>query len=266
MLLEGVDVRRGYGKVSLGEGRAAEVSTVAVRVWHVAECEHRPLSPESHGQLHEADTYVVHWRYTVTSLVSRRGADQCGAQALGKERSCYFFWQGRASSTGGRAAAALVTVELGKESEAQVLVSQGKEPPCFLQLFRGAMVVHAGHREALRSPGLRPSPCGGEGAGGCAGGEVGERGLGCGAVPSGGSPTFSLSLCVSPRPLAAVPGAGGVGRGGGAAGGGVCVCQSAVTGIAGAGQRGAWPPCPVARQQSPAQRQGRGSHRLPMAD
>eukprot|EP00062_Callorhinchus_milii_P021264 gi/632977831/ref/XP_007905566.1/ PREDICTED: supervillin-like [Callorhinchus milii] len=60
MLLEGVDVRRGYGKVSLGEGRAAEVSTVAVRVWHVAECEHRPLSPESHGQLHEADTYVVH--------------------------------------------------------------------------------------------------------------------------------------------------------------------------------------------------------------
>ena len=34
----------------------------------------------------------------------------------------------------------------------QVRVVQGKEPPCFLNLFRGRMIVHSGKREG--------SPCG----------------------------------------------------------------------------------------------------------
>lgn len=29
----------------------------------------------------------------------------------------------------------------------QVLVSEGKEPPCFLQLFQGGLIVHKGSRE-----------------------------------------------------------------------------------------------------------------------
>lgn len=29
----------------------------------------------------------------------------------------------------------------------QVQVQQGKEPPCFLQCFKGGMVVHSGKRE-----------------------------------------------------------------------------------------------------------------------
>lgn len=29
----------------------------------------------------------------------------------------------------------------------QVLVSEGKEPPCFLQLFQGGLIVHKGSRD-----------------------------------------------------------------------------------------------------------------------
>lgn len=29
----------------------------------------------------------------------------------------------------------------------QVLVTEGKEPPCFLQLFQGGLIIHKGSRE-----------------------------------------------------------------------------------------------------------------------
>lgn len=32
-------------------------------------------------------------------------------------------------------------------SVSQVQVQQGKEPPCFLQCFKGGMIIHAGKRE-----------------------------------------------------------------------------------------------------------------------
>ena len=44
-----------------------------------------------------------------------------------------------------------MTVELDEERGPQVRVTQGKEPPAFLQLFNGNMVVHRGKREDERS-------------------------------------------------------------------------------------------------------------------
>lgn len=35
----------------------------------------------------------------------------------------------------------------------KVVVLQGKEPPCFLQLFRGALVIHKGKRDERSSAG-----------------------------------------------------------------------------------------------------------------
>lgn len=65
----------------------------------------------------------------------------------GRERTACFFWQGRHSSVSGRGTSALMTVELGNHRGAQVLVTQGKEPPCFLQLFQGGLIIHQGSRE-----------------------------------------------------------------------------------------------------------------------
>lgn len=35
----------------------------------------------------------------------------------------------------------------------KVVVPQGKEPPCFLQLFQGGLVIHKGKREDVTNAG-----------------------------------------------------------------------------------------------------------------
>ncbi|KAK6329155.1 hypothetical protein J4Q44_G00011330 [Coregonus suidteri] len=147
-LLEGVDVQRGYGLVQTEDGRQAELATVEVDAWHIREFEEEELVAASLGQLHEGDTYVIRWKYSVTTVVGKRQKPgELSSGGPGRERSACFFWQGRHSSVSGKGTSALMTVELGNHRGAQVLVTQGKEPPCFLQLFQGGLVIHKGSRE-----------------------------------------------------------------------------------------------------------------------
>ncbi|XP_064820714.1 supervillin-like [Oncorhynchus masou masou] len=132
-VLGGVDVQRGHGIVPLEDGRQVELSTVAVDTWHIQEFEDSEAQLESPGQLHEGDTYRVRWTYTLSP------ADQSGQP--GRECSAVFIWQGRHSSINGRGASALRSHE-----GTQVMVPQGQEPPCFLQLFQGGLVIHKGCR------------------------------------------------------------------------------------------------------------------------
>ncbi|KAG9267726.1 supervillin-like isoform X1 [Astyanax mexicanus] len=148
MNLGGVDVQRGYGLVRSEDGRQAELATVAVDAWHIREFDDFEIPRESVGQLHEGDTYVIRWKYSITSVVGKRQKPgEVSASGPGRERIACFFWQGRHSSVSGRGTSALMTVELGNHEGAQVLVTQGKEPPCFLQLFQGGLVIHSGCRE-----------------------------------------------------------------------------------------------------------------------
>ncbi|KAJ7984425.1 hypothetical protein DPEC_G00354710 [Dallia pectoralis] len=150
-LLEGVDVKRGHGLVRTEDGRQAELATVAVDAWHIREFEEEELPPGSLGQLHEGDTYVIRWKYSVTTVVGKRQKPgELSSGGPGRERSACFFWQGRHSSVSGKGTSALMTVELGSHRGAQVLVAQGKESPCFLQLFQGGLVIHKGSREDAR--------------------------------------------------------------------------------------------------------------------
>ncbi|XP_036796799.1 supervillin isoform X4 [Oncorhynchus mykiss] len=132
-VLGGVDVQRGHGIVPLEDGRQVELSTVTVDTWHIQEFEDSEVQLESPGQLHEGDTYLVCWTYTLSP------ADQSGQP--GRDCSAVFIWQGRHSSINGRGASALRSHE-----GTQVMVPQGQEPPCFLQLFQGGLVIHKGCR------------------------------------------------------------------------------------------------------------------------
>ncbi|KAF4085204.1 hypothetical protein AMELA_G00114930 [Ameiurus melas] len=148
MVLEGVDVQRGYGLVSSEDGRQAQLATVAVDAWHIREFDDFEIPSESVGQLHEGDTYVIRWKYSITSVVGKRQKPgELSAAGPGRVRIACFFWQGRHSSVSGRGTSALMTVELGNQRGAQVLVTQGKEPPCFLQLFNGGLIIYRGSRE-----------------------------------------------------------------------------------------------------------------------
>ncbi|KAJ8364476.1 hypothetical protein SKAU_G00133070 [Synaphobranchus kaupii] len=147
-LLEGVDVHRGHGLVRSEDGRQAQLATVAVDVWHIREFDDYEIPKESFGQMHEGDTYVIRWKYSVTIVVGKRQRPgELSSGSAGRERCACFFWQGRHSSVSGKGTSALMTVELGNHRGAQVLVAQGKEPPCFLQLFQGGLVIHKGSRE-----------------------------------------------------------------------------------------------------------------------
>lgn len=67
-ILEGVNVQRGHGVVRADDGRQAELATVAVDAWHIKEHGEEELPKESLGQLHEADAYIIRWKYSITTL------------------------------------------------------------------------------------------------------------------------------------------------------------------------------------------------------
>ncbi|XP_041848842.1 supervillin-like isoform X2 [Melanotaenia boesemani] len=147
-ILDGVNVGRGYGQVDTEDHmRVQEICTASVDVWHILEFDYSRLPRQSIGQFHEGDAYVVKWKYMVSTSVGRRQNPEARSCGLGKEKCCYFFWQGRHSTVSEKGTSALMTVELDEERGAQIQVQQGKEPPCFLQCFNGGMIVHSGKRE-----------------------------------------------------------------------------------------------------------------------
>ncbi|KAM6989198.1 supervillin isoform 11-T11 [Tautogolabrus adspersus] len=147
-ILDGVSVGRGHGPVETEDHmRLQEINTASVDVWHILEFDYSRLPRQSIGQFHEGDAYVVKWKYMVSTSVGRRHNPEARSTGPGKEKCCYFFWQGRHSTVSEKGTSALMTVELDEERGAQVQVQQGKEPPCFLQCFNGGMIIHAGKRE-----------------------------------------------------------------------------------------------------------------------
>ncbi|KAM9775320.1 supervillin a isoform X1 [Syngnathus typhle] len=147
-VVDGLNVGRGYGLVEVDDWRCYEISTIGVEVWHILEFDYSRLPRQSIGQFHEGDTYVVKWKFMVSTAVwKRQNPEQVKTTGPGKEKCCYFFWQGRNSTVSEKGTSALMTVELDEERGAQIQVQQGKEPPCFLQCFTGRMIVHAGKRE-----------------------------------------------------------------------------------------------------------------------
>ncbi|XP_069067370.1 supervillin isoform X4 [Pleurodeles waltl] len=145
-VLDGLNVGRGYGFVEGDDRRQLEIITESVDVWHILEFDYSRLPKQSIGQFHEGDTYVVKWKYMVSTTVGHRQKTDA-VRVAGKEKCAYFFWQGRHSTVSEKGTSALMTVELDEERGAQVQVLQGKEPPCFLQCFKGGMIVHTGRRE-----------------------------------------------------------------------------------------------------------------------
>ncbi|GAA6217930.1 supervillin-like [Lates japonicus] len=142
-VLGGVDVQRGHGVITLEEGHQMKLNTVAVDTWHVQEFDDSEIPVESMGQLHEGDSYVIRWTYSISTVDKINTSDE-GRQ---KENTAFFLWRGRHSSVSGRDTAAFLSIGMNIQEESQVVVPQGKEPPCFLQLFQGGLVIHKGKRE-----------------------------------------------------------------------------------------------------------------------
>ncbi|XP_078125155.1 supervillin isoform X2 [Sander vitreus] len=146
-VFSGVDVQRGYGVITLEGGRQMELKTVAVDTWHVQEFEDSEIPVESTGQLYEGDSYVIRWTYSINTVDEMNSTDECSRGPGQKEYTAFFLWRGRDSSVSGRDTAAFLSIGINNHEDSQVVVPQGKEPPCFLQLFQGGLAIHKGKRE-----------------------------------------------------------------------------------------------------------------------
>jgi hypothetical protein len=51
-----------------GIRRQFEIVTHSIDVWHVLEYDHHRMPDTSHGQFHEADTYVIRWHYSTLQI------------------------------------------------------------------------------------------------------------------------------------------------------------------------------------------------------
>uniref|UniRef100_A0A674P9Y1 Supervillin c n=1 Tax=Takifugu rubripes TaxID=31033 RepID=A0A674P9Y1_TAKRU len=139
---EGAEVPRGRVAVTLEDGHQVEMRPVSVETRHVLEFEERELPAESGGQLHEGDSYIIRWTYRPQTQETTEHPEDDG----GPNRTAAFLWRG--GRDGG-------VLQSSGPDESQVVVLQGQEPPSFLQLFRGGLVVHKGKRDEAPKAGWR---------------------------------------------------------------------------------------------------------------
>ncbi|XP_066498667.1 supervillin isoform X2 [Hoplias malabaricus] len=133
VILGGLDVQRGRDMVTLSSGQQVELSTVYVESWQVGVGEYCRVAPDSMGQLHESNSYAIRWTYNLSA--------KDGEQIDSQEHSALFIWQGRYSQVTDKD----LTLPLSTQRDPRVIIKEGEEPPCFLQLFQGGLVIHKGN-------------------------------------------------------------------------------------------------------------------------
>lgn len=146
-ILENSHIGRGLEYHDEKERRHFRISTISLKIWHISEYGYKLLPEESWGQFHNNDTYVVRWQYMISNTGRTLKGETSRHSFVGRKRWVYFFWQGENSTINEKGASALMTIELDEEKGPHVRVICGKEPPCFLNLYRGQMVIYKGKRE-----------------------------------------------------------------------------------------------------------------------
>ncbi|XP_043192707.1 advillin-like [Amphibalanus amphitrite] len=100
-------------------------------IWRVEDFDLKPVPTDKYGKFFSGDCYVILYTY----------------HARGREEQIIYYWLGSHSAQDEQGTAALKTVELDDSlggRPVQVRVVQGKEPPHFLAMFGGRMVVYSG--------------------------------------------------------------------------------------------------------------------------
>ncbi|GFS66452.1 hypothetical protein TNIN_255841 [Trichonephila inaurata madagascariensis] len=155
-ILENSHIGRGLEYHDEVERRHFRITSISHKMWHISEHGFEVLPEESWGQFHNYDTYVVRWQYMISNTGRTLKGEASRYSFVGRKRWVYFFWQGDKSPITEKGASALMTIELNEEKGPHVRVTCGKEPPCFLNLFRGQMVVYNCRRDEKPSDDLGP--------------------------------------------------------------------------------------------------------------
>lgn len=131
-------VQTKFDAMTLHENRALAAQTQMVddgsgkkEVWRVENFELVPVEAKNYGKFYGGDCYVILYTYGTG----------------GTENYLIYYWMGSHSSQDEQGTAALKTVELDDKlggRPVQVRIVQGKEPPHFMAIFGGRMIVYSG--------------------------------------------------------------------------------------------------------------------------
>uniref|UniRef100_A0A7M4E4R1 Villin like n=1 Tax=Crocodylus porosus TaxID=8502 RepID=A0A7M4E4R1_CROPO len=113
------------------EQRMADDASGKVEVWRIEEREMQPVDLKMYGQFYGGDCYLVLYTYLKS----------------GRPHYIIYMWQGRHASVDEVTACALNAIELDKKyggEPVQVRVTMGKEPPHFLAIFKGILIIYEG--------------------------------------------------------------------------------------------------------------------------
>ncbi|CAL1537095.1 unnamed protein product [Lymnaea stagnalis] len=113
------------------ETQMVDDGTGKVEIWRIENFEMVPIESVHYGEFYGGDCYVIFYTYTVQ----------------GREAYIIYYWLGLKSTSDEQGAAALMAVQLDDKyngKPVQVRVVQYKEPPHFMALFGGKMVIFEG--------------------------------------------------------------------------------------------------------------------------
>uniref|UniRef100_A0A2C9KVB8 HP domain-containing protein n=1 Tax=Biomphalaria glabrata TaxID=6526 RepID=A0A2C9KVB8_BIOGL len=113
------------------ESQMVDDGSGKVEVWRIEDFQMVPLENIHYGEFYGGDCYVILYTYNVQ----------------GREAYIIYYWLGLKSTTDEQGTAALMAVQLDDKyngKPVQVRVVQYKEPPHFMALFGGKMVIFEG--------------------------------------------------------------------------------------------------------------------------
>ncbi|XP_031199965.1 villin-like protein isoform X2 [Mastomys coucha] len=103
-----------------------------VEVWYIQDLQRQPVEPKHHGQLCSGNCYLVLYTY----------------QKLGHARFLLYLWQGHQSTVEDTKALNCNAEELDLMHQGALVqghVTMGREPPHFLAIFQGRLVIFQGN-------------------------------------------------------------------------------------------------------------------------
>ncbi|KAF7489192.1 Supervillin [Sarcoptes scabiei] len=155
LTLEFISLGRGAGDtISDEDGLPVKVVSLDWQCFYLDENGQQiELNQSDRNYLCSGESYYIRWKYRLTRIsrnLKTGGESRFSEDHGGRDRLCYFVWQGKHAKNTKIGLTALNSVEkLRKEGASQIYIEQGREDPVFLRIFQGALVIQSGQRKDI---------------------------------------------------------------------------------------------------------------------
>ncbi|KAJ3660033.1 hypothetical protein Zmor_011689 [Zophobas morio] len=139
LVVDGIHFGRGDAYYNENTSIQLKHKTVQVKCWRIVEQNLEEIGEESNN-FYSCETYIVQWK-SITDNFRFNTDDVLSKQ----ENNIYFYWRGEGAVKG----YSPLPESIEKENPPVERIVQWSEPPAFLQLFSGTLIVHSGKQNSL---------------------------------------------------------------------------------------------------------------------